>query len=310
MFALSRVAARITASSKSHRLFLFQRGTQIASLPPCTDLLRANSSSGSPIGEDQAKAGTEAWVREWVIEQGMCPYAIKSKYKIVPFCSDASSAEQFSEKFKHIFRQEVGALFERVAEREYNELVEIREEGDDLLMPCTLLVFPNYKPFENIDEFETFYHELSNPFTQGLFPVMCEPMHLYYGIVTPLVAQIFHPKMDNSTIEAFSELSEDELHIANEFAEGTAHPYSNFIKTIPDTSVLKYTKRSPWPTMQILARSDLENAWWDDDYVYDSDDDDDYTTDQSQKILMKNAKTFSEIGSEELEKQLESFRNT
>lgn len=242
----------------------------------------------------------------------MCPYATKSKYKIVPYCGDASSTEEFTEEFKHIFGQEVEALYLRVAERQYNELVEIREEGDDLLMPCTLLVFPNYKPFKNIDQFESFYEDFCNPFTQGPVPVMCEPMHLHYGIVAPLVAQIFHPKMDNSAIETPSKLTKDNLSLANKFAPDEVHTYSNFIKTIPDTSVLKYTKRSPWPTLQILARSDLENAWWDDDYGYgdDDDDDDDYTLSQSQKILMKNAKTFSDIGSEELEKQLESFRKT
>ena len=82
--------------------------------------------------------------------------------------------------------------------------------------------------------------------------------------------QIFHPEMDNSIVD------------------NSDYP--------GDTSALKYTLRSPWPTIQLLASSDLENAWRGDDAL-------------SEKILMGNATTVSNIGCQELEKQLEAFRN-
>ena len=83
MFALSRVSARAAVASKSRDFLLNQRG---ASPLWKSALIRGISSSPSPVDEDQAKAGTEAWVREWVIKQGMCPFAAQSKYKIVPYC--------------------------------------------------------------------------------------------------------------------------------------------------------------------------------------------------------------------------------
>ena len=81
--------------------------------------------------------------------------------------------------------------------------------------------------------------------------------------------QIFHPDMDRSVLER----------------------RPDFI--IGDVSALKYSLRSPWPVVQLLASKDLKAARESDD----------------KRILQRNAITLSKIGSEELEKRLESFRN-
>ena len=83
------------------------------------------SSAHSQVTEKQVMAGTEAWIREWITKQKMCPYAQRSNYKIVPVCSDG---DEFSSTFMNIFHQEVESL-----------ATESQEDGQQ--MANTLLVF-------------------------------------------------------------------------------------------------------------------------------------------------------------------------
>lgn len=69
-----------------------------------------------------------------------------------------------------------------------------------------------------------------------------------------------------------------------------------FLSFSGDKSTLKYSLRSPWPILSLMGSDDLKQAWGGDDTV-------------SNKILMKNARTLSSIGTKELERRLESYRN-
>ena len=261
MFALSRISARAAVASKSHGFLLNQRG---ASPLWKSALIRGISSSPSPVDEDQAKAGTEAWVREWVVKQGMCPFAAQSNYNIVPYCGEKIG--------------EITSLLQTEAEALLDNMIE-----DNGNMPSTLLVIPNYPQFQSCSAFERVYFDMVDPGSDLNIDysvsqhdidetLICGPAHLLYGSKASVVAQIFHPDMNNSMVEG-----------AGDFPG--------------DTSALKYTLRSPWPTIQLLASSDLQNVWRDDDAI-------------SEKLLKRNATTVSNIGCQELEKQLETFRNT
>lgn len=279
MLALSRIAVRTVAASNAPHFFptslgiglLGQRGTP--SLLATRHFGRGLGNTGGrcrfftgfgnskppkvgeKVDEDRAKAGTEAWVREWVIAQDMCPFAAQSNCKIVPFCAD--DHVDFIEEFVLLVSKEAHSLLERI------------EDKDDL--PSTLLVIPNYLPLQSAITFEEMIHLMTDPDSQNN-GLVCGPLHLMCGSKAPMVMQFFHPKMDHSMVE-------------------------NLPEDFGDTNALKYTLRSPWPTIQLLASSDLKKKWNGGDAV-------------SEKILRRNAKTVSKIGSQELEKRLEAFRNT
>ena len=211
------------------------------------------SSAHLQVTENQVIAGTEAWIREWITKQKMCPYAQRSNYKIVPVCSDG---DLFSSTFMTIFHEEVESLA-------------ARSQEDGQQMANTLLVLPNFEPFADVSLFEMVFGELCNPETQEPEMVCWEGRRLLEDSAAPVVMQIFHPDMDRSVLER----------------------RPDFI--IGDVSALKYSLRSPWPVVQLLASKDLKAAREFDD----------------KRILQRNAITLSKIGCEELEKRLESFRN-
>lgn len=156
----------------------------------------------------------------------------------------------------NIFHAEVEALAERS-----------QEDGQQ--MANTLLVLPNFEPFSDVILFEMVFGELCNPETQEPEMVCWEGRRLLEDSAAPVVMQIFHPDMDRSVLERRPDV------------------------TIHDVSALKYSLRSPWPVVQLLASKDLKAA-------RESD---------AKRILQRNAITLSKIGCEELEKRLETFRN-
>jgi len=218
------------------------------------------------IREEQARAGTEKWIRDFVIRQGLCPFAFQSQYKIVPWCGDE---QLFAQEFiGDVFQKEITLLLEKIKAKEDEDLF--------VPLPSTLFVLPNVASLQDPGLFRYLHSRLCDPESQNYPPVMCGAHHLLEGSEAPIVEQIFHPDMDDSIATHNPKLQEE--------LEGE------------DISAIKYSLRSPWPTMQLIASSDIKEAWGQDDSI-------------SRKILLRNAKTLSSIGSKELHEKLESYRD-
>jgi len=233
------------------------------------------------VGEEQAKLGTEAWIRKWVMKQGMCPFAAKSSYKVVPWCGDMR--DDF-ESFIEAFNKEVFSLLENI---------ENYTGSNAEQMPNTLFVLPNCVASQDQSLFLQVYRDMSDPDNQNR-DIICGPYHLLYDdSECPIVMQMFHPENDNSIIENDPSFEAHTI-IARSCEESTrAFKYTRCEES---TRAFKYTLRSPWPTLHLMASADLKKAWGDDDSV-------------SRAILLSNALNLASIGTKELDRKLQSFRN-
>lgn len=131
--------------------------------------------SNSLITEDAARAGTEAWIRDWVIQQGMCPFAARSAYEIAPYCGEGLDG------LLMVIDREVRSLIKKLSIR-----------GDSQKrQPNTLVVVPNFAPFSDHFMFETTYQLMCRE-----TEVLCCPMQMIYEqSLAPLWCKSFIPSL-------------------------------------------------------------------------------------------------------------------
>ncbi|KAL3938018.1 MAG: hypothetical protein SGARI_001907, partial [Bacillariaceae sp.] len=234
----------------------------------CSSTRRFSSSSsssswpGAVVGEEQAVAGTEAWIKDYVMDQGLCPFAFKTSYKIVPLCG--VSRIDFATEFEQKFVEEVEVLANLIQQKD--------KQSCDKQFPCTFLVMPNVEIMRGFLDFSRVTASLSRLETPTQ-KLICEPMDvLYKDSKAPVVLDHFHPDVNGSRAQDWPEWRGK------------------------DPRALKYSTRSPWPTLQLLSNSDLRKAWGPDDTI-------------SGNIVLKNAATLTAAGTDELDKKLESYRN-
>lgn len=240
----------------------------------------SSSTAASPIivniNEKQAQEGTERWIREYVMEQNLCPFAFHSQYKIVPWCYSSTGSGgdgNGHDEEENVF---VNDFIDNVLDYEIQRLLgRIQHKQDDdnfVQFPTTFLVFPNFEPLQDPQIFEFVYRDLcyNHPILGDMSNFISTSSgkgssndHKQAGRPEQtLTMQVFHPK--------FSETN--------------------------------YAIRSPWPTMQLMSTQDLLER---EDGVGDHD----IGTMHTSKFVRQNISKLESVGNTTLQEMLDAYKS-